>query len=241
MRALSAATLVAVTAMMPPGAIAQQPDEERGCFAREGVAPEQKLASCTAVIKSGGQTPQRLVAAFTNRGNVYLSNRNYDSAVDDYNEAIRLNPKFASGFNVRGVAYLRKGRIDHAIEDFDEAIRLNPTFVLAFVNRAIAYQEKAQWDFDAYLAEGRYEDRAIQDLDEAIRLAPSVAASFSGRAYALRFVGQYERAITDYRKALTLPLDDVARRQIEKLLKQLGAATERAGTPQPLQTGDGPR
>ena len=272
MRALSAATLVAVTAMMPPGAIAQQSDEGRGCFAREGVAPEQKLASCTAVIKSGGQTPQRLVAAFTNRGNVYLSNRNYDSAVDDYNEAIKLNPKFASGFNVRGVAYLRKGRIDHAIEDFDEAIRLNPTFVLAFVNRAIAYQEKAQWDFDAYLAEGRYEDRAIQDLDEAIRLAPnnatafrnrgfvhsrqqrydraiqdfdeairldpSVAASFSGRAYALRFVGQYERAITDYRKALTLPLDDVARRQIEKLLKQLGAATERAATPQPLQSGD---
>src|SRR5262252_6563033 len=238
MRALSAATLVAVTAMMSPAAIAQQSEEDRRCFAREGVAPEQKLASCTAVIKSGGQTPQRLVAAFTNRGNVYLTNRNYDSAVDDYNEAIKLNP----------------------------------TFVLAFVNRAIAYQEKAQWDFDAYLAEGRYEDRAIQDLDEAIRLAPnnatafrnrgfvhsrrqrydraiqdfdeairldpSVAASFSGRAYALRFVGQYERAITDYRKALTLPLDDVARRQIEKLLKQLGAATERAATPQPLQSGD---
>jgi len=29
--------------------------------------------------------------------------------------------------------------------------------------RAFAYQEKAQWDFDAYLAEGVYEDRAIQD------------------------------------------------------------------------------
>jgi tetratricopeptide (TPR) repeat protein len=64
-------------------------------------------------------------------------------------------------------------------------------------------------------------DRAIQDFDEAIRLDSRVGSHFSGRAYALRFVGQYERAIADYRKALTLQLDDANRKQIEKALKQL--------------------
>jgi tetratricopeptide (TPR) repeat protein len=58
-----------------------------------------------------------------------------------------------------------------------------------------------------------------------------MAASFSGRAYALRFVGQYERAIADYRKALTLQLDDTSRKQIETTLKQLGAPAERDATP----------
>ncbi len=67
MRALRAVALIAVTTMMLPAAIwAQQSDGRSRCFAREGVSPEQKLESCTAVIKSGGQTPQGLVAAFIN-------------------------------------------------------------------------------------------------------------------------------------------------------------------------------
>jgi tetratricopeptide (TPR) repeat protein len=266
MRALAVVALMAVTTMMLPAAIrAQQSDDRSRCFAREGVSPEDRLESCTAVIQSGGQTPQGLVAAFNSRGNVHLNNRNYDRAIDDYNEAIRLDPKYAIGFHNRGLAYLRKGRLDPAVEDFDAAIRLNPKYTSAFINRALAYQEKAQWDFDAYLADGMYEDRAIRDLDEAIsldpgnatafrnrgflnsrrqrydraiqdfdeaiRLNPNIAAAFSGRAYALRFVGQYERAMADYRKALTLQLDDANRNQIERILKQLGAPTERDATP----------
>src|SRR5437899_5470453 len=159
MRVLAAVTLMAVTTMTLPATVAaQQSDERRRCFASEGVTPEQKLESCSAVIKSGGQG---LVAAFNNRGNAHLSNRNYDRAIDDYNEAIRLDPKYAMGFTNRGLAYLRKGRIDRAIEDLDQALRLNPKYALAFVNRALAYQEKALWDFDAYLTEEVYEDRAI--------------------------------------------------------------------------------
>jgi tetratricopeptide (TPR) repeat protein len=266
MRILAAATLVVVTSVILPARTeAQQSDDRSRCLAREGVSPEDKLASCTAVIQSGGQTPQGLVAVFNSRGNIHLSNRNYDRAIDDYNQTIRLDPKYAIGFHNRGLAYLRKGRLDLAIEDFDAAIRLNPKYTAAFVNRALAYQEEAQWDFNAYLADGVYEDRAIQDLDEAIRLDPNnatafrnrgfvnsrkqrydraiedfgeairldpnVAAAFSGRAYALRFVAQYERAIEDYRKALTLQRDDAGRRQIERILKQLGAPAERDATP----------
>src|SRR6266566_782465 len=220
MRALTAAALMAVATMMLPAAIrAQQSDDRSRCFAREGVSPEQKLANCTAVIESGGQTPQVLVGAFNSRGNAHLNNRNYDRAIADYNETIRLDPKYAIGFNNRGLAYLRKGRLDPAIADFDEAIRLNPNSAVAFRNRGLVNSRLQRYD------------RAIQDLDKAIRLDPNVAASFSGRAYALRFVGQYERAIADYRKALTLSLEDAGRRQIETILKQLGAAGQRDTAP----------
>jgi hypothetical protein len=37
-------------------------------------------------------------------------------------------------------------------------------------------------------------------------------------------VGQYDRAIADYQKALTLKIDETEKRQIESALKQLGAA-----------------
>jgi len=239
MRALMAVALMAVTTMMLPAALrAQQSDERSRCFAREGVSPEQKLESCTAVIQSRGQTPQGLVAALNSRGNVHLSNRNYDRAIDDYNEAIRLDPKYAIGFNNRGLAYQRKGQTDRAIEDYDEAIRLNPTYALPFANRADArrikgridlaiedgdraiglnrslataffaradaYRDKAQWDFDAYLAEGVYEDRAIADYDEGIRLSPNNASAFRNRGFLNTKRQRYDRAIQDFDEAIRL-------------------------------------
>src|SRR5258706_429206 len=125
MRALTVMALMAVTTMMLPAATrAQQSDDRSRCFAREGASPEDKLQSCTAVIQSGGQTPQGLVAAFNSRGNVHLNNRNYDRAIDDYNETIRIDPKYAIGFYNRGLAYLRKGRLDPAIADFRQALTL---------------------------------------------------------------------------------------------------------------------
>lgn len=203
MRVVAAVALAAVTIALPAAVCAQQSDDRSRCFAREGVTPEQKLESCTAVIEAGGQTRQALVAAFNNRGNVHLSNRNYDRAIDDYNETIRLDPKYAVGFHNRGLAHLRKGRIDAAIEDFGEAIRLNPRYTNAFINRALAYQEKAQWDFDAYLAEGVYEERAIQDLDEAIRLTPGPTA-FRNRGFLNAKMQRYDRAIQDFDEAIRL-------------------------------------
>src|SRR5262245_24303981 len=205
MRSLAAVTLIAVTTMMLPAATgAEESDHRSRCVAREGVAPEQKLASCTALIESGRQTRQGVVAALTRRGNVHLGNRNYDRAIDDYTKAIRLDTKYAVGFYNRGLAYLRKGRIDRAIEGFDEAIRLNPKYAHAFVNRAIAYREKAQWDFDAYLAEGRYDGLAIQELDKAIRLDPNNANAFHNRGFVNTRMQRYDRAIQDFDEAIRL-------------------------------------
>jgi tetratricopeptide (TPR) repeat protein len=207
MRSLAVVALIAVTTIVLPTAVeARQPDEHRRCLASEGLSsPEQKLESCTALIESG-QTNQ-LVAAFISRGNVHLNTRNYDRAIDDYNKAIRLNPKYAIGFYNRGLAYLRKGSTDRAIEDFNEAIRLNPKYTNAFINRAIAYREKAQWDFDAYLAEGRYEDLASQDLDRAIRLDPNNIFAFRHRAVINTRMQRYDRAIQDFDQAIRLNPD----------------------------------
>jgi tetratricopeptide (TPR) repeat protein len=193
MRRAAAVALTAVTIIAFPATVfAQQSDERRRCFASEGVTPEQKLAACTAVIESGGQTPQALVAVFNSRGNIHLGNRSYDRAIDDYDEAIRLDPKYATGFSNRGLAYDRKGQIDRAIDDYDEAIRLDPKYANAFNNRGFAYQRKGQID------------RAIEDYDEAIRLNPSFALAFANRANVRRIKGQIDLAIEDGDRAIAL-------------------------------------
>jgi tetratricopeptide (TPR) repeat protein len=205
-----AATLGAAVLAAHSAPAAEPSEEQRQCAASTGVTPDQKLASCTAVIAAGLPTPQSLAIAYTNRGSAHYNKRDLDRAIADYDEAIRLdpksviplngrglayqsksqydraiadfdqsialNPKNAIAFNLRGNAYRIKGRSDRAIQDFGQAIELNPNYASAYFGRALAYQDKAQWDFDAYLDEGRNADRALKDYDEAIRLAPAKAA-----------------------------------------------------------------
>src|SRR6184192_1957138 len=56
----------------------------------------------------------------------------YDKAIADYDEVIRLDPKDVFAYIYRGCAYERKGDYDKAIADYDEAIRLDPKGAKAY-------------------------------------------------------------------------------------------------------------
>jgi len=57
---------------------------------------------------------------------VYFIKKEYDGAVADFSEAIKLDPRTANGYVSRGLAYRAKGDYDRAIADQSEALRLNP-------------------------------------------------------------------------------------------------------------------
>jgi len=59
-----------------------------------------------------------------NRGNTYRITRDYDKAIGDYTEAIRLDPKCAEAYHNRGLAYSQKGDIAKADGDFAQAKKL---------------------------------------------------------------------------------------------------------------------
>jgi tetratricopeptide (TPR) repeat protein len=127
------------------------------------------------------------------RGNQHYSGRQYDDAIHNYDEAIRLNPQFISAYNNRGIAYMNgKREYNRAIADYNEAIRLNPQFVDAYHNRGNAYYHKGEYD------------HAIADYDEAIRLNPEYANVYYNRGNAYRSKKEYDRAITDYDRALEI-------------------------------------
>ncbi len=136
------------------------------------------------------------------RGEIYLAKHDYESAIADYNEAIRLDPKSAKAYNNRGNAYAAKGNNDRAIADYTEAIRLDPnkggSAVIGggFNNRGFAYYAKGDYD------------RAIADYDEAIRLDPKFALAYNNRGNAYYAKGEYNRAIADYDGAIRLDPKD---------------------------------
>ena len=96
-------------------------------------------AAATLFAANRGLSPaENTAVAFNNRGVAYRGKAQYDRAIADFDEAIRLDPKFAFGFIGRGAVYALKAQYDRAIADFDQAIRLDPQQAVAFAGRGVA-------------------------------------------------------------------------------------------------------
>jgi lipoprotein NlpI len=98
--------------------------------------------------------------ALRSRGSAYSNKGDYDRAIQDFNEVIRINPRDGPRFALssRGNAYKGKGDYDRALQDFNEALRLNPKDPAALVNRGTIFYERA--DFQ----------RAVQDFGQAVQV-----------------------------------------------------------------------
>lgn len=77
----------------------------------------------------------------------------YEKAMAECTEAIRLKPQFALAYCGRGCAYSDQGELAKAIADQTEAIRLDSELAVAYYHRGSAYEKegqtaKAKQDFD---------------------------------------------------------------------------------------------
>ena len=86
------------------------------CNGSDRTSHEPRINGCTALIDSGQGTTASLAIAHNNRGNGYAVKGDYDRAIQDFDQSIKLDPTYARPFNNRGVAYLRKGEYDLALK-----------------------------------------------------------------------------------------------------------------------------
>src|SRR5262249_45106229 len=76
----------------------------------------------------------------------HFTKGDYDKALADCSEAIRLNPQEANSYERRGACYFRKQEFDKAVADFTEAIRLSPKGAENYNHRGLAYFGKGDYD-----------------------------------------------------------------------------------------------
>ena len=141
-------------------------------------------------------TPAIDADAHFDRGMAFLERREYDKAINEFSEAIRLDPNYVPAYVSRGNAYGIHGAVDRAINDFTEAIRLDPNVAIIYFNRGNAYYDHGNLD------------KASSDYSEAIRLDPNFARAYVGRADVIREQGNLDKAIFDYNEAIRLDSND---------------------------------
>jgi tetratricopeptide (TPR) repeat protein len=79
-----------------------------------------------------------MTSEFYNRGLEKAKQKNYAGAIEDFNQAIQLDPYFSTAYIERGLAYYKSGATLQAVFDYNEAIKLDGENAKAYYFRALA-------------------------------------------------------------------------------------------------------
>jgi len=116
------------------------------------------------------------------------------NAVQDYTNAIKLDPHFLEAYEQRASSYLNLKQYSQAIKDFDTVLTLNPEYASAYFDRGIAKLESGQY-FAATLDFGD----AIRRKNEGDSFLSNL---YEGLGDAHVKLGNYRDAVVDYSKAI---------------------------------------
>jgi tetratricopeptide (TPR) repeat protein len=137
--------------------------------------------------------PRALLAPiYSRRGNTYLSFKDYQQAIADFDRALELDPNFAFAYRNRGWAYYWLKEYQRAFADFNHTLELDPNDPYAYYRRGWAYARLKDYQ------------QAIADFDRALELEPNFSWAHCGRGWAYYDQKDYQRALVDFNRALEL-------------------------------------
>ena len=93
-------------------------------------------------------------------GFVFFNLKNYEKAIDQWEKAIKIDPKFVDGLNNLGNAFLRINKFDEAINYLNRALNLRPNFFETYYTLSEIFFQK-----------GMYEE-SLKNINEASNLKP---------------------------------------------------------------------
>ncbi|RLD68805.1 MAG: hypothetical protein DRI95_01915 [Bacteroidetes bacterium] len=126
------------------------------------------------------------------RGLTKVNIQNYSAAIEDFNKAIKLNPKHADLYLYRAVAKSGLKDYESAINDCNYAIELNQFNARAFVRRGLIYYEQEQYK------------KAIKNYNLALKLDSKDAYTYYVRALSKYKLDDIEGTLADYSKVIEL-------------------------------------
>jgi len=115
-----------------------------------------------------------------------------DEAINNYKEAIRINPDFEQANINLGIALLAQGKFDECIDYYQEVLRAKPGYAGVHHNLGIVLLRKGKLD------------NGVVHLREAIRLKPDYAEAYNSLGVAMVTKGEIEAGIRIFRKAFQI-------------------------------------
>lgn len=188
--------------------------------------PTLGVAACTRYIGSIDKPDADDAWAFINRGIGHSDAGNYDKALADFTEAIRLDPNDPSGFYHRARSLNDVAEYDRALDDIEAAIKLDPSDADAWNVRGMIFLDSGRYqragedflravkldrkekfhhnNFAVALTELGKCREALVELDMALKIDPEYGNALVNRGVALACLGEREQAMAEFNRALEL-------------------------------------
>jgi tetratricopeptide (TPR) repeat protein len=159
------------------------------------------------------QQPQEI--SYRDRGRAYLRMGETERAINDFDEALRRDPRDSETLLNRAKAFRTLGQIYKAEADYEAVIKLGDRVADAYFGRGVMYVESGAYS------------HALIEFTRAIDLAPHEIVNYLWRGYAELEMGAANSALTDFDKALELdPGDADALRLRSRALYELDRFAE---------------
>lgn len=148
------------------------------------------------------------------------------AAIESYDQAIKINPKYADAHLNKGSVLQKNGEFDAAMESFNKALSINPYHSIAHFNMGNALNEKSELDAsvesykkaikikpdyaEAYfnmgiVLENKGElDAAMESYEQAIKIKPDYAEAYNNMGNARKDTGDLDTAIDNYKQVLKI-------------------------------------
>lgn len=213
------------------GELLTQPANEFFKRGKEQFEKKDSFAAITSLSECLGLKPD-FADCYFYRGQVYDQEGQYEKAVADFTEAIKLQPQKVEYYRRRAVtndSWLKK--YDAAIADYTEIIKLDPKFSSRWhMLRGYVFKKKKDYqraldDFtqainlepsksekrayygaraSLYGDELKNYEASIADLTERIKIDPTDWMDYANRGSLYLKNKNYEKAVADYTEALKL-------------------------------------
>lgn len=204
-----------------------------------------KIDHYTQLLK---QNP-RNVAILIKRGDLYFKLHQFDQAIFDYSDAIKLDPHADKAFFGRGLARGRNGQIQEGIHDLSIYIKRHPNDSYAYTKRGVRYlwlrndakakndlekavsinpkNAEAHDDLGVILARRRQYVNAIKHFTATVSIDPTYAKGWHNLAMVYYIVGQDKLALDAINSSLNLSPDQRNSLLLKaKILNDLGQTAE---------------
>ncbi len=146
------------------------------------------IASCSTVI-SLSHDPRLLERVYNRRGMANEATGQFNGAVNDYSQVIRLDPRVAGYYDNRMRAYKALGLLDQALADSNTAVGMAPGYPFVFHGRGAVHYDRGE-----YL-------QAVADYGTALAMNRADAPLLVDRGRALIKLGQPGNAVRDFSEA----------------------------------------
>ncbi len=119
------------------------------------------------------------------RGTAYAELKRYETALEDFEVSVALNPRHFRALGWRGVAWYKLNNYQQALEDFTKSLQIRPDFTELYQYRGMVR---------TYLGD---DEGAVRDWDQFLKIHPTHAEAYYRRGIAKAILGQHYQALRD--------------------------------------------